>query len=55
MLNVFVTSVFQITAVMKLEEKVVKNVNLLLKPLLGWQKAMLFELQQISAYNITED
>lgn len=36
-------------------EKVVKNVNLLLKLVLGVQKAMLLELQQASAYNITED
>ncbi len=36
-------------------EEVVKNFNLLLQLVLGWQGAMLLELQQASVYNITED
>ncbi len=36
-------------------EEVVKNFNLLLQLVLGWQEAMLLELQQASVYNITED
>lgn len=51
--------VIQISAVIKLRrtllEEVVKNVNLLFQLVLGWQEAMLLELQQASVYNITDD